>query len=363
MTEAVFAIVVAALATSDPAAGAPSQHSQAEALVRQGIELRRLGDDQAAVREFKKAYDLERSPRVAAQLGLAEQAIGRWAEAAVNVGEALHSPADPWVVKNRKTLDQTLALIKTHVGRVEVVGEPQAAENVNGRAAGRIPTAEPILVNAGEVDVEVKAPGYVRATRSLQLGGGQYQQLVIRLEQEPAVDTKRTSESGPRNDVSHPAEPQNATAAPTDPPVSPPGVQAVMPLSQRQPSTARLVVKWSALGLAGAGLGVGVAATVIHQSKANALNQAGCFDNGGTAVDGDGVPRPGCQGILNNAKAATIWQFVGFIGAGVFVAAWLILALTESSPSAGASQALAPTPSWTCAPSFSQPGAVCVARF
>jgi hypothetical protein len=364
VTPAVLPMLLAALAAPEPASGAMSKHDQAEALVRDGIQLRRLGDDQAAVRELQKAYDLERSPRVAAQFGLAEQAIGRWADAAVHVGEALRSSADPWIAKNRKQLEPALALIKTHIGRIEVVGEPQgAALFVNGRAAGHIPTPEAILVNAGAVDVEVRAEGYARTARSLQIGGGQYQQVVIRLEKEPtgvapaalqdSNAVKMTAQQalvvGAANSQMAPPTVKSALTAPTSGP-------------KTGPTTVRLALKWSALGLAGVGVGVGVTAAIIHRNNARALSQAGCFDRGGTAVDVDGNPQAGCQPTLDYAKGATLWEIVGFTGAGIFAATWLVLALTEPRSSSGDGRTVARAPSWTCQPSLLQPGVVCAGR-
>jgi hypothetical protein len=60
-----------------------------EAAIRRGIELRKKGEDEAARREFETAYAAAKSPRAAAQLGFAEQAIGDWASAEVHVMEAL----------------------------------------------------------------------------------------------------------------------------------------------------------------------------------------------------------------------------------------------------------------------------------
>jgi len=48
----------------------------ADAAIRRGVDLRRQGQDDQALQEFKKAYELSPSPRALAQIGLAEQALG-----------------------------------------------------------------------------------------------------------------------------------------------------------------------------------------------------------------------------------------------------------------------------------------------
>src|SRR5512138_3799471 len=70
-------VVVSLLASSV----AMAESEEPEALIRQGIELRRRGDDARAHGYFKRAYELSKTPRAAAQLGLVDQAVGRFAEA------------------------------------------------------------------------------------------------------------------------------------------------------------------------------------------------------------------------------------------------------------------------------------------
>ena len=60
-----------------------------EALIQQAVELRRKGDNARAYGYLKRAYDLARTPRSAAQLGLVEHALGRFPDAEVHLGEAL----------------------------------------------------------------------------------------------------------------------------------------------------------------------------------------------------------------------------------------------------------------------------------
>jgi hypothetical protein len=50
-----------------------------EALIRQGVELRRKGQNALAQGYFKRAYAIAHTPRSAAQLGLVEHALGYFA--------------------------------------------------------------------------------------------------------------------------------------------------------------------------------------------------------------------------------------------------------------------------------------------
>ncbi len=161
-----------------------------EALIMEGIELRRAGRDADALPKFDQAYELGKTPRAAAQLGLCLQALARWADADPKLAEALTSTQDPWVKKNRETLKDALEQVKARVGRVEIVGKPPGAEvAVNGRVVGTLPLSKPVLVNEGPVDIEVSAPGYKRGIKNLTVSGASYQSVVIRLEEAANVPT------------------------------------------------------------------------------------------------------------------------------------------------------------------------------
>lgn len=158
-------------------------NADAEAHIKRGIELRRLGRDVAALAEFQSAFASVKSPRSAAQLGLCEQAVGRWTDSADHLAQALENRADPWVNKNRSVLEEQLAAVKNHVGTVEVAGSPVGAEVLIGDLpVARLPMTGPVFVNSGVVDVGLRASGYKPAQRSVAVGPGHFQKLVMHLE-------------------------------------------------------------------------------------------------------------------------------------------------------------------------------------
>lgn len=346
--------VVVAVVAAQPLAVEAGSSNDADGLIRHGIELRKAHDDEGAAREFQKAYDQVHTPRAAGQLGLAEQALGRWEDAERHVGEALRAAGDGWVVKNRAILDEALGAIQGHLARIEVLGDPEGADvSVNGRVVGKLPLKEVVRVSAGEVEVELHAPGYVPMQRTLTIVGGQYQRLVLHLVKEasaspaagdaPAV-TKVAADQRPASESTS-VTPLVATPPPAD-----------------EPSTARSVLKWSAAGLAGVGLVVGIVATIEHGNNVAAFNShtPPCFDNNGTAVDANRLPVPECQGSLNSYRSDKTWAIVGFTAAGVFAVTWLVLQLTEGSHPAAAEHAFAAP---LCAPSLSGLGLSCELRF
>ncbi len=315
--------------------------AQAEKLIRHGVELRKSHDDEAAAREFQKAYDLVHSPRASAQLGLAEQALGRWEDAERHVDEALHAPTDAWIAKNRATLEEALGIIQAHLGRIEVIGDPAGAEvSVNGRSVGTLPLADPVKVSAGQVDVEMHAPGYVAAERTLAIVGGQYQRVVIHLAKEGAAAE----------------EPKAAPNPEPSPPIATPAV------SEEGPSTTRVALKWTSAGLAGAALVTGVLFTVLHSNNVDSFNSNGCSIRGDQAVKGGGIPDAPCQSMLGTSQTYQKVFIAAYAAAGAFAATWLIFQLTEpSSPAQGAVEHALRGP--VCAPALSGAGVSCAVRF
>jgi hypothetical protein len=146
--------------------------AEVEAIVKRGVELRRQGRDADALAEFQKAAKLEDSPRIAAQLALAEQALGLWAEAHGHLAHALERPGDAWIAKNRPILDQSLTTIETHLGRIDVWGSPDGAEVfIDGKGIGKLPSASAWTL-AGRVELRASAPGRIDVQRTVEISPG-----------------------------------------------------------------------------------------------------------------------------------------------------------------------------------------------
>lgn len=164
--------VLVAVAAPAPARAADS--GKAEELIQQANEQRRQGHDQKALPLLQQAYEIARTPRTLAQLGLAELALGYWLEADEHLEQALDPVAHhPWVDKNRGVLEQSLKSARAHLGALVVEGKPDGAEIlVNGKRAGTLPLAGPLKAGEGRVEVEVRAPGRLPLRQVVTLAGG-----------------------------------------------------------------------------------------------------------------------------------------------------------------------------------------------
>jgi len=171
------ACVVASWAT-------PSRADDVSDLLRRGVALRRERRNEEALAAFQEAARLAPTPPVVAQLALAEQALGRWPDAARDLDAALSSPSDPWIAKNRDALRAAQSVVAAHVAWVEIDVEPADAQiHLDGRA---ITAGGATPVGTGPGVIEVRADARVPDVRRVDLAAGERLHLVISLAPVPA---------------------------------------------------------------------------------------------------------------------------------------------------------------------------------
>jgi hypothetical protein len=156
-----------------PAFGQTSEGDSAQEHVQRGIELRRKGEDAAALAEFERAHALAPSVRISAQIGLALQALGRWREAEEIELKVLSDTSDSWVGEHQDLLREAVTTCQHHLAWLSVDASVAGAELwVNGESAGKLPLANPVRVTAGAVVLEVRAEGYEPMRRTLDVPAG-----------------------------------------------------------------------------------------------------------------------------------------------------------------------------------------------
>jgi hypothetical protein len=144
-----------------------------EALIRQGVELRRRGNDALAQGYFKRAYSIAHTPRSAAQLGLVEQALGHFLDAEQHLSEALDNASDDWVDQNRSTLKKSRELVRGHLAPVQVRGLPAGATvAIGNRPAGAVATDGTIWVAPGSTSLTFDAPGHEPVVKEIVATAG-----------------------------------------------------------------------------------------------------------------------------------------------------------------------------------------------
>lgn len=195
------AAVVGCLVVTLGASAARAQ--DADALIEQGVELRTAGQDEAALRVFRQAWETQRSPRALAQVALAEQALGRWVEAEAHLAAALAERDHRWIRRNRRALEDSLGEIRGHVGRLEIQGTPPGAEVLIGATVvGRLPAT--LRVATGPVTFTVRAEAHASVTRTVEVARAPLRETVALASLDaptaaatPAVSAAVAAQAGP----------------------------------------------------------------------------------------------------------------------------------------------------------------------
>jgi len=190
LTAAALVAALVAAAGPAPAQVAPAEAAE-EALIREGVALRRDGHDDEAAAVLRRAWSLRRSPRASGQLALAEQALGRWARAEPLLLTALTAPGDPWVERHRAVLDGALAVARRHLGTLEVRGcDAGATLRVDGERVAGAPAG--LRVAAGTARVTCERPGGESVVRVAEVPAAAVVRVVF------PTDGARASSAGGR---------------------------------------------------------------------------------------------------------------------------------------------------------------------
>lgn len=155
------------------AESASAREADVEPTVARGIELRRAGQDGAALAVFREA--LAKAPgstRVKVHLASTHQALGQWLEAERYLSEVLSQPEDAYIRRHRGTLERAHDFVGRRIGSLDVVGSPEGAEvSLSGRRLGTLPLAAPVRVPIGSYTLEVRKDGYHTLSRPVSIGG------------------------------------------------------------------------------------------------------------------------------------------------------------------------------------------------
>ncbi len=190
-----------------------AQDDDAQALVRQGVELRRAHRNQLALEAFERAMQLSPTPAVQAQVALAEQALGKWLDAARDLEAGPAQGDGPWIAKNRAAPEEARAVVEEHLAYLTVDVDVATAQIELGGVA--LPRGAEQRVLAGPGTLVTRATGYAPDVHDIGLAPKEHAHLTIALVPFAPPPPPPAPAPAPAPTVGAPA------AAPAEPPHGP----------------------------------------------------------------------------------------------------------------------------------------------
>lgn len=311
-----------------PAREAESR-AAAEALFRRGKAVYSAGKLLEAYEVYKAAWSLRKTYEIAGNLGNVALELGKAREAAEYLAYSRSMfPANGSPEKLAR-LEAALVEARRQVAtvRVEVRRQGEASEGAAGEAevlgdgqlAGRAPLGQELFLDPGYYTLKARLAGYADGERSIHVEKGSVETVILTLEAISIPEGRR----GARNERA----PPKVAGAPSP--------------------EWRLPVIVAGLGVAAAGLGVGIGAAVHSGARRADVNEAwvGLYDAAGDSAcyGGGGALRASCDELLaaeSDARTFRTLSIVGFIagGAGAVTSIALLFLTGASSPSGAQGQ-------------------------
>ncbi len=272
---------------------AGSSEQDLDALLSEGIRLRRAGRDERALAVLERAHALRPdSRRAQVHLAAAHQAMGHWLRANRLLSQALED-GDDYVDRNRGVLREALAAVRLHIGQLQVRVTPADASatlRLDGAPVAEGSDTAPLEAVSGSHVLEVAADGYFPVTRPVEVRAGR---LV-------------------RESVSLVARPTEAAAAAASTPSftadgSSPGVSALT---------------WSLVAGSAAAAAASAVSLGLREQRVSEWNSDDCVTFGRTRAVECGGERDAARTYEGLAIGTAIGA--GVLGFGALVSYWLL---------------------------------------
>ena len=219
--------------------------------------------------------------------------------------------------ESQRAIERGLEVVKTHVGRLEITGEPAGAEVlINGTVVGRLPLAEPVRLADGTVRSSCAPRGTNGSPRRLKVEGLRTQTLRLHAEKQTAPPAAAAGTGRGRRRRTHTCCPGADLAGAGD--GAPPRATATAGRGGSGPVRASL--KFVSWGLAAIAAGVGTYGILHNRSLVREFD-LGC------GIDARARPRgarnaapsytdASCADLESRYESASVLGVVGLVGAG-----------------------------------------------
>jgi hypothetical protein len=158
-----------------PASEAPDQATlDARRHFKSGTKLYRDGNYGGALAEFEEAYRLKPGAGSLQNVALSQKGLFRYSEAAASLEQLIARHAGELSEGERKAVDEALIELRGLIASIRLRVEPAHARVLlDGRNLTAPDLTAPIVLNVGEHQLSVDAPGYAAERRVVRVAGGQ----------------------------------------------------------------------------------------------------------------------------------------------------------------------------------------------
>jgi hypothetical protein len=222
--------VVAALSVGLPpltvAAQQPSKQAQQEAgsRFRKGLDLFKDGDYQAALIEFRRAYELAPNFNVLYNIGQVYFQLQDYPNALNALERYMNEGGANVPASRRGEVERDIEKLKSRVANLEITVNVADAEiALDDAPIGKSPLAKPVMVSAGKHKLTVSKTGFTSATKLVEVASGDTPKITLELVENkgPVISI----EPPPNPTVTAPPPP--TSTVPPPPPVEPPPPRSI----------------------------------------------------------------------------------------------------------------------------------------
>jgi tetratricopeptide (TPR) repeat protein len=178
-----FALVLTHAAPGAAAEG-PGAASMEEARIRfqRGVQLYHEGSYEAALAEFRKAYQVAPSYRLLYNIGQVQYELHDYVGALKSFRQYLNDGNAEIAADRREQVGAELRKLEGLVAYVDVTANPPGADVlIDDVSVGIAPLSGPVVVNAGQRRVTASKAGQVAPVRTITVAGGERVQLVVQV--------------------------------------------------------------------------------------------------------------------------------------------------------------------------------------
>jgi tetratricopeptide (TPR) repeat protein len=177
-----LAALLSCLVWSPPAPAQDDATEKARARFFQGVELYKEGIFEAALAEFKQAYQLSPSYRVLYNVGQTYFELHDYANSYLTLKEYVQRGGDEISASRRAQVDELFQKLEKRIARIDVDCNVDGADiRVDEISAGISPLPLPVLVNSGPRRVSAVKAGYPVTAQIVTVAGGEEVKLHLEM--------------------------------------------------------------------------------------------------------------------------------------------------------------------------------------